>query len=59
MVDKKQYKYIVRYGDQQVEYPAEVEVGKLMGEVTIEVHVRRDNNSSRPIVTFYEDSVKL
>ena len=59
MVDKKQYRYVVRHGDQQVEYPAEVEVGKLMGEVTIEVYVRRTDNSSRPIVTFYEDSVRL
>jgi len=59
MVDKKQYRYIVRHGEQQVEYPAEVEVGKLMGEVTIEVYVRRTDESSRPIVTFYEDSVRL
>ncbi len=59
MVDKKQYRYVVRHGDQQVEYPAEVEVGKLMGEVTIEVYVRRTDNSSRPIVTFYEDNVRL
>lgn len=59
MVDKKQYRYVVRHGDQQVEYPAEVEIGKLVGEVTVEVYVKRTDDSSRPIVTFYEDNVKI
>lgn len=59
VVDKRNLRYVIRHGDQQVEYPGELEVGKLMGQVTIEVYVRRTDNSSRPIVTFYEDSVKL
>lgn len=59
VIDKKRVKYIVRYGDQQVEYPADIEVGKLMGQVTIEVYVKRTDGSNQPIVTFYEDNVKL
>lgn len=59
VVDSKGVRYVVRYGDQQVEYPGSVEVNKLMGQVTIEVHVRRTDGSTRPFVTFYEDSVKL
>lgn len=58
-VSKSDITYHVRSGEQRVEYPSDVPVGKLIGQVTVEVYMRRTGGSGKPVVTFYEDSVKL
>jgi len=58
-VSKNDITYHVRSGEQRVEYPSDVPVGKLIGQVTVEVYMRRSGASGRPVVTFYEDTVKL